>query len=62
MKATSAREAKNASGLMIGARRADLVWMEKHRSNVVVVAMEEYGRFTGKPMADRQTAQGQRKS
>ncbi len=43
----SAREAKNAFGLMIDTARAGLVLIEKHgRGVVVVVAAEEYERLS----------------
>ena len=43
MKTMSAREAKNAFGLMIDTARAGPVLIEKHgRGVVVVVAVEEY--------------------
>ena len=63
MKTMSAREAKNAFGLMIDTARAGPVLIEKHgRGVVVVVAVEEYARLIGKPMADRRTAQSEKKS
>ena len=47
MKTMSAREAKNAFGLMIDTARAEPVRIEKHgRGVVVVVAVEEYERLT----------------
>jgi len=47
MKTMSAREAKNAFGLMIDTARAQPVLIEKHgRGVVVVVAVEEYERLT----------------
>ena len=50
MKTMSAREAKNAFGLMIDTARASPVLIEKHgRGVVVVVAVEEYERLTGTP-------------
>ena len=56
MKTMSAREAKNAFGLMIDTARAGPVLIEKHgRGVVVVVAAEEYERLIGKPTADRRT-------
>ncbi len=62
MKTMSAREAKNAFGLMIDTARAEPVVIEKHgRGVVVVVAVEEYDRLTGKPTADRRTAQNAKK-
>lgn len=46
MKTMSAREAKNAFGLMIDTARAGPVLIEKHGRGVVVVAVEEYQRLT----------------
>jgi prevent-host-death family protein len=47
MKTMSAREAKNAFGLMIDTARAGPVLIEKHgRGVVVVVAVEEYRRLS----------------
>ena len=47
MKTMSAREAKNAFGLMIDTARAKPVLIEKHgRGVVVVVPVEEYKRLT----------------
>lgn len=46
MKSMSAREAKNAFGLMIDTARAEPVCIEKHgRGVVVVVSVEEYERL-----------------
>jgi prevent-host-death family protein len=46
MKTMSAREAKNAFGLLIDTARAEPVMIEKHgRGVVVVVAVEEYERL-----------------
>ena len=48
MKTMSARQAKNAFGLMIDTARAEPVLIEKHgRGVVVVLAVEEYERLTG---------------
>jgi prevent-host-death family protein len=48
MKTMSAREAKNAFGLIIDTARAEPVLIEKHgRGVVVVVAVEEYERLSG---------------
>ncbi len=59
----SAREAKNAFGLMIDTARSEPVLIEKHgRGVVVVVAVEEYERLIGQPTADRRTAQNENKS
>ena len=53
MKTMSAREAKNAFGLMIDTARAGPVLIEKHgRGVVVVVAVEEYERLTGYAIAE----------
>jgi prevent-host-death family protein len=47
MKTMSAREAKNAFGLMIDTARAEPVLIEKHgRGVVVVVSAEEYERLS----------------
>ncbi len=47
MKTMSAREAKNAFGLMIDNARAEPVLIEKHgRGVVVVVSVEEYDRLS----------------
>ena len=47
MKTMSAREAKNAFGLMIDTARAEPVRIEKHgRGVVMVIAVEEYERLT----------------
>ena len=47
MKTMSAREAKNAFGLMIDTARAEPVLIEKHgRGVVMVIAVEEYQRLT----------------
>jgi len=44
-------------------KRISPVLIEKHgRGVIVVVAVEEYERLTGKPAADRQTAQNEKKS
>jgi prevent-host-death family protein len=49
MKTMSAREAKNAFGLLIDTARAEPVMIEKHgRGVVVVVAVEEYERLAGR--------------
>lgn len=46
MRNMSAREAKNAFGLMIDIARAEPVLIEKHgRGVVVVIAIEEYERL-----------------
>lgn len=47
MKTMSAREAKNAFGLMIDRARAEPVRIEKHgRGVVVVISVEEYERLS----------------
>ena len=52
MKTMSAREAKNAFGLMIDTARAEPVLIEKHgRGVVMVIAVEEYERLRGKANA-----------
>ena len=62
MKTMSAREAKNAFGLMIDTARAESVLIEKHgRGVVVVVAVEEYERLTGKSTTDRGTMHDEKK-
>ena len=46
MKTMSAREAKNAFGLMIDTARAEPVRIEKHgRGVVMVISVEEYDRL-----------------
>ena len=57
MKTMSAREAKNAFGLMIDTARAEPVLIEKHgRGVVMVIAVEEYERLTVCPDAPAKTA------
>ena len=47
MKTMSARDAKNAFGLMIDTARAEPALIEKHgRGVVMVIAVEEYERLT----------------
>ena len=49
MKTMSAREAKNAFGLMIDTARAEPVLIEKHgRGVVMVISVEEYERLTAR--------------
>lgn len=56
MKTMSAREAKNAFGLMIDTARAEPVLIEKHgRGVVMVIAVEEYERLTVRPDAPGKT-------
>ena len=46
MRTMSAREAKNAFGLMIDTARAEPVLIEKHgRAVVIVISVEEYERL-----------------
>lgn len=59
MKTMSAREAKNAFGLMIDTARAEPVRIEKHgRGVVMVISVEEYERLHGRalPTADNRPA------
>lgn len=64
MKSMSARDAKNAFGLMIDTARAEPLLIEKHgRGVVVVVSVEEYGRLKGakpgvRPQRDGSGARG----
>jgi prevent-host-death family protein len=47
VKTMSARDAKNAFGLLIDTARAEPVLIEKHgRGVVVVISIEEYERFS----------------
>ncbi|WP_416799477.1 type II toxin-antitoxin system prevent-host-death family antitoxin [Ciceribacter azotifigens] len=58
MKTMSAKEAKNAFGLLIDTARAEPVMIEKHgRGVVVVVAVEEYEKLTGKLAPTESTAE-----
>lgn len=58
MKTMSAREAKNAFGLMIDTARAEPVLIEKHgRGVVMVIAVEEYERLTDGLAAKAKTAE-----
>ena len=57
MRTMSAREAKNAFGLMIDTARAEPVLIEKHgRGVVMVIAVEEYERLTVRPDSQAKTA------
>lgn len=59
MKTMSAREAKNAFGLMIDTARAEPVRIEKHgRGVVVVVSVEEYERLCAQKERTYQPAAG----
>lgn len=52
MKTMSAREAKDAFGLMIDTASVEPVLIEKHgRGIVMVIAVEEYERLTVRPDA-----------
>ncbi len=58
MKTMSAREAKNAFGLMIDTARAEPVLIAKHgRGVVMVIAVEEYERLTVGSAANGTTAE-----
>ncbi len=58
MKTMSAREAKNAFGLMIDSARAEPVLIEKHgRGVVVVVSVEEYDRLSLRASSTRKREQ-----
>ena len=58
MKTMSAREAKNAFGLMIDSARAEPVLIEKHgRGVVVVVSVEEYDRLSLRARSTRKREQ-----
>jgi len=60
MKTMSAREAKNAFGLLIDTARAEPVMIKKHgRGVIVVVGVEEYERLAD--YARRSDADAQRK-
>jgi len=49
MKSMSAKDAKNAFGLLLDTARAEPVTIEKHgRRVVVVISVEEYERLTEK--------------
>ena len=59
MKTMSAREAKNAFGLMIDTARAGPVLIEKHgRGVVVVLAVEEYERLSARSKHADKAAKG----
>lgn len=50
MKSMSAKEAKNAFGILIDTARAEPVLIEKHgRGVVVVLSVEEYERLSNPP-------------
>ncbi len=59
MKTMSAREAKNAFGLMIDTARAEPVRIEKHgRGVVMVISVEEYERLHGRAILTTDHAPG----
>ncbi len=59
MKTMSAREAKNAFGLMIDTARAEPVLIEKHgRGVVMVISVEEYERLNGAATTAEQQSGG----
>ena len=59
MKTMSAREAKNAFGLMIDTARAEPVRIEKHgRGVVMVISVEEYERLSGAATTARHQSGG----
>ena len=52
----SAREAKDAFGLMVDVARTEPVLIEKHgRSVVMVISVEEYERLTARPGTAEET-------
>lgn len=63
MKSVSAREAKYNFGKLIDTARAEPVVIEKHgRPVVVVIAVEEFERLTGKTMPERQLDKSEKKN
>jgi prevent-host-death family protein len=59
MKTMSAREAKNAFGLMIDIARAEPVRIEKHgRGVVMVISVEEFERLTCRSNAEQAQSDG----
>ena len=53
MKSMSAKDAKNAFGLLLDTARAEPVAIEKHgRPVVVVLSIEEYERFLNEHLTD----------
>ncbi len=63
VKSVSAREAKYNFGKLIDTARAEPVVIEKHgRPVVVVVAVEEFERLTGKTMHERQPDKSEKKN
>jgi prevent-host-death family protein len=65
LKSMSAKDAKNAFGLLLDTARAEPVAIEKHgRRVVVVVSVEEYERLTEKrfePIGSVETIAAQKK-
>lgn len=65
MKSMSAKDAKNAFGLLLDTARAEPVTIEKHgRRVVVVVSVEEYERLTEKrlePVGSMETIAARKK-
>lgn len=60
MKTMSAREAKNAFGLLIDTARQEPVTVEKHgRPVIVVMSFEDYQRLTGDAADDTTETHGQ---
>lgn len=58
MKTMSAKEAKNAFGLMIDTARAEPVKIEKHgRAVVVVLSVEEYDRLSRDEPGDNEESE-----
>lgn len=63
MKSFPAREAKYNFGRLLDTARAEPVVVEKHgRAVVVVMAVEEYERLTGKPIPTRAPDLNEKKS
>jgi prevent-host-death family protein len=63
VKSVSAREAKYNFGKLIDTARAEPVVIEKHgRAVVVVIAVEEFERLTGRPIPERAQDKNEKKS
>lgn len=57
MRKMSAKDAKNAFGLLLDQARAEPVTVEKHgRAVVVVLSVEEYNRLTAPPESTSRAA------
>jgi prevent-host-death family protein len=57
MRKMSAKDAKNAFGLLLDQARAEPVTVEKHgRAVVVVLSVEEYDRLTASPESTSRAA------